>query len=67
MQALAVEQVESSFFNDPRRFPSGSVEFDCALLMRGIRHEWRALGRFAESLHGSARHQFDSTASLEQS
>ena len=49
MQALSVEQVESSFFNDARRFAPGSVEFDCALLMRGIGHEWRALGRFRES------------------
>jgi hypothetical protein len=48
MQSLAVERVESSFFNDRRRFPSGTVEFDCALLMRGIAHEWRALGKFPE-------------------
>jgi len=49
MQALVVERVESSFFNNPRQFPPGSVEFDCALLMRSIGHEWRALGRFGES------------------
>lgn len=49
MDALAVEQVESSFFGDRRRFPPGSVEFDCALLMRCIGHEWRALGRFGKS------------------
>ena len=48
MHALAVDRVESSFFNDPNRFPSGSVEFDCALLIRGIGHEWQALGRFGE-------------------
>jgi len=54
MHALAVEQVQSSFFSEPRRFPAGSVEFDCALLMRGIGHEWRALGRFAQSRHVSA-------------
>jgi hypothetical protein len=40
MEALAVEVVESSFFNDSRRFPPGSVEFDCALLMRQVQHEW---------------------------
>jgi hypothetical protein len=39
---LAVEEVHSSFFEDPDAFPPGSVTFDCALLMRGIRHEWRA-------------------------
>ncbi|HKS36706.1 MAG TPA: DUF2071 domain-containing protein [Verrucomicrobiae bacterium] len=49
MRALDVERVESSFFNDPRRFAPGSVEFDSGLLMRGIEHQWRALGRFRES------------------
>lgn len=37
---LAVEQVKSSFFENQSLFPPGSVEFDCALLMRGIEHEW---------------------------
>jgi hypothetical protein len=37
---LAVERVESSFFEDRSLFPAGSVKFDCALLMRGIEHEW---------------------------
>lgn len=37
---LEVEQVESSFFADEARFPTGSVRFDCALLMRNIQHEW---------------------------
>lgn len=42
VEPLAVEEVHSSFFDDPTTFPPGSVEFDCALLMRGIRHEWHA-------------------------
>ena len=37
---LDVDEVRSSFFDDPARFPPGSIEFDCALLMRGIEHEW---------------------------
>lgn len=37
---LAVDKVESSFFENRSLFPSGSVNFDCALLMRGIDHEW---------------------------
>jgi hypothetical protein len=41
MEALAVENACSSFFEDASRFPAGTVEFDCALLMRGIEHEWR--------------------------
>ena len=37
---LAVEEVRSSFFSDLTKFPEGSIAFDCALLMRGIEHEW---------------------------
>jgi len=40
---LAVNKIESSFFENQTMFPPGSVQFDCALLMRGIDHEW--LGR----------------------
>jgi hypothetical protein len=40
VQPMAVEGVESSFFGDVRSFPAGSVEFDSALLMQGIEHEW---------------------------
>ena len=32
--------VRSSYFDDHSVFPAGSIEFDCALLMRGIEHEW---------------------------
>ncbi len=42
VEPLAVEEVHSSFFEDAAVFPPGSVEFDCALLMRGIRHAWHA-------------------------
>jgi hypothetical protein len=37
---LEVEEVRSSFFEDQSLFPKGSIEYDCALLMRGIKHEW---------------------------
>ncbi|HUG93321.1 MAG TPA: hypothetical protein VML55_20945, partial [Planctomycetaceae bacterium] len=40
IEPLAVEEVHSSFFDDQARFPKGTTEFDCALLMRGISHEW---------------------------
>lgn len=42
VQPLAVEKQESSFFEDKSVFPLGSVEFDCALVMKGIEHEWHA-------------------------
>jgi uncharacterized protein YqjF (DUF2071 family) len=38
--ALKVDEVESSFFADTSVFPAGSVEFDHALIMRDIVHEW---------------------------
>ncbi|HUG68501.1 MAG TPA: DUF2071 domain-containing protein, partial [Pirellulaceae bacterium] len=37
---LSAERVESSFFENRTLFPAGSAEFDCALLMRNIKHEW---------------------------
>lgn len=40
MEPLEVEEVRSSFFDDEALFPRGSITFDCALLMRGIAHEW---------------------------
>ncbi len=40
VEPLEVEDVRSSFFDDESFFPKGSIEFDCALLMRGIEHEW---------------------------
>ena len=40
VSALQVSQVHSSVFADTKRFPTGSVVFDHALLMRDIEHEW---------------------------
>jgi hypothetical protein len=40
VEPLAVQRAESSFFEDRSRFPAGSARLDCALLMRGIAHEW---------------------------
>ncbi|MEI9865560.1 MAG: hypothetical protein WDN00_13635 [Limisphaerales bacterium] len=45
MESLAVEKVESSFFEDTGLFPAGSVKFDSAFLMRDLVHEWHARGR----------------------
>ena len=39
---LAVEQARSCFFDDCERFPAGTAQLDCALLMRGIAHEWHS-------------------------
>lgn len=42
VRALEVDYIESSFFSDPALFPPGSIEFDHALLMRDIPHEWHS-------------------------
>ncbi|PWU14771.1 MAG: hypothetical protein C5B50_16655 [Verrucomicrobia bacterium] len=40
LRALSVKEVASSFFSDPQKFPSGSILFDHALVMRDLNHEW---------------------------
>jgi hypothetical protein len=42
VEPLQIHEVYSSFFSDETKFPSGSVVFDCALIMRNIAHEWQA-------------------------
>ena len=42
IEPLDVEYARSCFFGDTTRFPPGSVELDCALLMRDIDHEWHS-------------------------
>lgn len=41
LEPLEVERVESSFFENDDVFPSGSVAFDSAFLMRDIPASWR--------------------------
>ena len=43
MSPLAVDEVHAAYFEDEQRFPHGSVQFDSALLMRGVPHEWHEL------------------------
>lgn len=43
VEPLDVITVESSFFDDRTVFPIGTVEFECALLMQNISHEWQSL------------------------
>jgi hypothetical protein len=45
MEPMAVERVESSFFENRKLFPANSATFDSAFLMRNIPHEWHARGR----------------------
>jgi hypothetical protein len=58
VESLAVDRIESSFFEDSSLFPAGSVEFDCALLMRNINHEWHGRPTLcAESAPRSAKEE----------
>ncbi len=43
VEPLKVDEVTSSYFLDESRFPSGTAEFDSALLMRDIPVTWEAL------------------------
>ncbi len=43
VEPLNVNTVQSSFFEDETIFPKGSVQFDNALLMRNIEHEWKSM------------------------
>jgi hypothetical protein len=42
VEPLQVEEAYSSYFSDEARFPKGSVNFDCALVMRNLGHEWHS-------------------------
>ncbi len=42
VEPLEVDEVRSRCFEDATLFPRGSIAFDCALLMRGVAHEWHA-------------------------
>jgi hypothetical protein len=46
---LHVTDVQSSFFSDETIFPKGTIEFDNALLMKSIKHEWNSLDRLRQS------------------
>ncbi len=40
VEPLEMSKVHSSYFADESKFPRGSVEFDHALIMRDIDHQW---------------------------
>lgn len=42
LEPLEMTSVASSFFDHQERFPRGTIQFDNALLMRGIEHEWHS-------------------------
>ncbi len=48
MSPLAVEELQSAFFDDAERFPRSSCGFDSAVIMRSIAHTWRGLEQTPE-------------------
>ncbi len=50
VEPLNVTEVHSSFFEDESIFPKGSVQFDNALLMTQIKHEWHSVGQKSHCL-----------------
>jgi len=42
VEPLEVRKVQSSYFSDETKFPPGSIEFDHALLMKNVAHEWHS-------------------------
>jgi len=42
VEPLAIRSVQSSYFSDETKFPPGSVEFDHALIMKNVAHEWHS-------------------------
>ncbi|MDQ6788312.1 MAG: DUF2071 domain-containing protein [Acidobacteriota bacterium] len=46
VEALDLDFVQSSFYDDETIFPKDSIEFDHALLMQNIAHEWHSAPSF---------------------
>ncbi|QDT56174.1 hypothetical protein Pan44_42260 [Caulifigura coniformis] len=42
VEPFSVGRVQATWFDDRSKFPAGSAEFDHALVMRNISHEWRS-------------------------
>ena len=42
VKPLQLDSVSSSFFDDRSVFPKGTIEFDHALIMKNIEHEWHS-------------------------
>jgi hypothetical protein len=48
MSTLRTTRLYSAFFQNGERFSSNAIHFDCALLMRGIPHEWHEISDVLE-------------------
>jgi uncharacterized protein YqjF (DUF2071 family) len=48
LRPLTVELKRVAFYGNSSRFPAGSVEFDCGLIMRSVPHEWHEIRELPE-------------------
>lgn len=55
VEPVEVRAAESSFFDDPARFPAGSAMLDCALLMRDTPVSWEPLATMSTMEHIARR------------
>ncbi|HVJ69783.1 MAG TPA: DUF2071 domain-containing protein [Caulifigura sp.] len=53
VEPFRVEAVQSSWFDDHSIFPLGSAEFDHALVMRNVAHEWHSAGSMRVETRGA--------------
>ena len=44
VDVVAMDEARSGFFDDPQRFPPGTIALDHALIMRDINHSWHERG-----------------------
>lgn len=42
VEPLGIRTISSSYFSDETKFPAGSIEFDHALIMKNVAHEWHS-------------------------
>ncbi|MEP6569728.1 MAG: DUF2071 domain-containing protein [Acidobacteriota bacterium] len=42
VEPLEIRTISSSYFSDETKFPPGSIEFDHALIMKNVAHEWHS-------------------------
>src|SRR5215831_13470275 len=65
LKPLDVRLQKAAFYLNSSRFPDGSVEFDCRLIMRAIPHEWHQVREIPALLNGSdVRHPGVSATSV---
>lgn len=55
VEPLETLEAESSFFEDETIFPKNTINFDSALIMKSIEHEWNSLRKLKSTVPNRAR------------